>query len=210
MEKVDFKKKYKELYSPSSKAPAIVSVPSLQYAVLGGTGDPNTSKDFSHAIEALFGLSYTISMSYKKTELIIPGFYSYTVGPLEGVWDIIDGKAFDKSKKDNLKWTIGIIQPEFVTATVFEKAVDFAAVKKKNSLIKQIKLQKYADGLCCTFMHLGTYDDETKSFDLMNRFIESEGYERAEKNHREIYLSDFRKVSPEKLKTILRFKISRK
>ncbi len=210
MDKVDFKKKYKDLYVPSAKAPAIVTVPELQYALMSGTGNPNTSKDFSDAIEALFGLSYTISMSYKGTDLVIPGFYSYTVAPLEGVWDVIEGKTFDKNNKDNLKWTIGIMQPEFVTNDIFEKALDLAAAKKKNPIIKQIKLQKFNDGLCCTFMHLGAYDDEPASFDLMNKFTESQGYVRAEKTHREIYLSDFRKVPPEKLKTVLRFKISKK
>jgi len=209
MDKVDFKKKYKEIYAPSAKKPEIVHVPAFQYAVLSGIGDPNTSKAFSDAIEALFGLSYTISMSYKKDELIIPGFYNYTVPPLEGVWDTADGEEFDKNKKDNLKWTIGIMQPEFVTSEVFEKAVGIAFAKKKNPLIEQVELKKYSDGLCCTYMHLGPYDNETTSFELMHEFIKSEGYSRTEKTHREIYLSDFRKVPAEKLKTVLRFKISK-
>ena len=210
MDKIDFKKKHKDLYSPSSKEPSVVQVPQMQYAVLKGIGDPNTSTLFSAAIEALFGLSYTISMSYKGDNLIIPNFFNYVVPPLEGVWDIVDGVNYDKGNKNNLKWTIGILQPAFVTNDILESAKSIAIIKKKNNLIKDISLQKYNDGLCCTFMHIGPYDNEDISFAKMNEFIKENGFERIEKTHREIYLSDFRKVDSEKLKTILRFKVKKR
>ena len=210
MEKVDFKKKYKNLYAPSSNAPSIVEVPPMQFAVLSGIGDPNTSKTFSQSIEALFGMAYTISMSYKSDAFIIPDFYNFTVPPLEGVWDIAEGTTFVKNYKEKFKWTIGIMMPDFVTESVLEKAKEISFAKKKNSLINNIQLQKFNDGLCCTFMHIGSYDDEDASFELMQKFIEQEGYTRTEKTHREIYLSDFRKVEPAKLKTVLRFKIAKR
>ena len=206
MDKIDFKKKYKDIYSPSSKQPAIVKVPPMNFAVLEGIGNPNTSELFSKSIEALFALAYTISMSYKGEELKIPNFYNYTVPPLEGVWDLADHKEFSK---DNFKWTIGLMQPEFVTEEVFTHAKDIAYNKKKNELIKNISMKRVDGGLCCTFMHLGSYDDERASFELMEQYTKERGYKRAEKTHREIYLSDFRKVAPEKLKTVLRFKVTK-
>jgi len=207
MDKVDFKKKYKNLYAPSALIPEIVEVPGLQYAVLSGTGDPNTSRGFAMAVEALFGFSYTVSMSYKGNELNIPGFYNYVVPPLEGVWDIAEGTDFSQFSKDNLLWTIGILQPDFVTHGVFKQAKELAAKKKGNTLISEISLLRYNDGLCCTYLHQGSYDDEPASFDKMHEYVEKNGYKRAEKTHREIYLSDFRNTKPEKLKTVLRFKI---
>ncbi|MEX1375848.1 MAG: GyrI-like domain-containing protein [Eubacteriales bacterium] len=206
MDKIDFKKKFKSLYSPSSKQPSIVDVPAMNFAVLEGVGNPNNSKLFADSIEALFGLSYTISMSYKGDALKIPNFCSYTVPPLEGIWDLVNYEDFNK---DNFKWTIGIMQPEFVTIDIFEKAKEIAYDKKKNELIKNIALKTVSDGLCCTFMHIGSYDDEKASFSLMEEYAEAQGYKRAEKIHREIYLNDFRKVPPEKLKTVLRFKVTK-
>jgi len=209
MDKVDFKKKYKSVYAPSSKTPSIITMPKMQYIVLSGIGNPNTSQSFSDAIGALYGLAYTISMSYKGDALVIPNFYNFTVPPLEGVWDIADGTKYDKNNKDNLKWTIGILMPEFVNEEVLTKAIDIAYNKKKNELIKDITLKVYEDKECCTMMHLGPYDDEPATFDKMMEYAESQGYKRTEKTHREIYLSDFRKVVPEKLKTVLRFKVDK-
>lgn len=209
MDKIDFKKKYKGIYVPSTKIPSIVMVPPMQFAVLKGVGNPSTSKDFANAIEALYSLSYTISMSYKGDALVIPDFYNYTVPPLEGVWDIVEGTEFDKNNKDNLKWTIGIMQPEFVTDNIFIKARDIAFNKKKNELMNELKLEKFYDGLCATMMHIGPYDGEPASFDKMHKYTKNEGYTRIEKTHREIYLNDFRKTAPEKLKTVLRFKVTK-
>jgi hypothetical protein len=206
MDKIDFKKKYKSLYAPSSSQPSIVEVPAMNFAVLEGIGNPNTSELFSKSIEALYCLSYTISMSDKGDKLKIPNFYSYTVPPLEGVWDLVNLKEFSK---DNFKWTIGVMQPEFVTPEVLENAKEMAYNKKKNGLINNIALKEVNDGMCCTYMHIGSYDDEKISFELMEKYAESQGYKRAEKTHREIYLSDFRKVTPENLKTVLRFKVTK-
>jgi hypothetical protein len=208
MDKIDFKKKHKSIYGPSAKTPQIVDVPNFQYAVLSGVGNPNTSEDFSNSISALYGLSYTISMSYKG-DFIIPDFYSYVVPPLEGVWDVVDGKGFKITNKDNLKWKIGLMQPEFVTQEVFNEAKSRAFAKKKNDLTNNLKLESYCDGLSCTFMHKGSFDDEKQSFDMMEAFCAEQGYQRIEKTHREIYLSNFEKTKPENLKTVLRFKVKK-
>ncbi len=207
MNKIDFKKKYKHLYTPSDKTPSIVQVTGLHYAVLEGTGNPNTSQTFSSSVEALYALSYTISMSYKSNKFEIPGFYSFVVPPLEGVWDLADGKEFSK---DNLKWTIGILQPEFVTQDILSNAKQISYNKKQNELIKNIHLKQFNEGLCCTMMHIGSFDDEPATFAAMESFAKKEGYIRTEKTHREIYLSDFRKTSPDKLKTVLRFKVEKR
>jgi len=210
MDKIDFKKKYKGIYAPSKQIPSIITMPKMQYIVLSGIGNPNTSHSFSDAIGALYALAYTISMSYKGDALDIPNFYNFTVPPLEGVWDIVDGTEYNKNNKDNLKWTIGIMMPEFVNDDIFSKAKDIAYNKKKIELIRDITLQTYEDKECCTMMHIGPYDDEPASFDKMITYAENNGYTRIEKTHREIYLSDFRKVAPEKLKTVLRFKVAKK
>lgn len=209
MDKIDFKKKYKNIYAPSKQTPTIITVPELRYITLSGAGNPNTSQSFSDAIGALYGLSYTISMSYKGDKLVIPNFYNFTVPPLEGVWDIVDGKVYDPSNKDNLKWTIGILMPEFVDDDILYKAKNIAYDKKKNELTKDIILQTYEDKQCCTMMHIGPYDDEPATFEKMMEYTQNQGYKRIEKTHREIYLSDFRKVIPEKLKTVLRYKIAK-
>ena len=145
-------------------------------------------------------------MSYKG-DFAIPDFYPFVVPPLEGVWDVKAGKEFDYVDKSVLTYRIGIMQPDFVTPEVFAKAKELAFKKKKLPMINDLKLDSFEDGLCCTYMHLGPYDDERASFDIMEAFIKENGYVRTEKIHREIYLSDFRKTASEKLKTVLRIKI---
>lgn len=206
MEKIDFKKKYKDIYRPSSKKPSIITVPKFNFAYIIGEGDPNTSQAFSDAIGALYALSYTIRMSYKN-DFIIPSYYEYMVPPLEGIWDIMAGKKFDYKDKSVLMYRIGIVQPEFVTDDIFAKAQELAFLKKKLPMINDIQYKPFEDGLCCTYMHLGPFDDERASFEIMEDFIKENGLIRIEKSHREIYLSDFRRTSPEKLKTILRIKV---
>lgn len=181
MNKVDFKKKYKNIYAPSSKTPSIITVPKMQYITLSGIGDPNTSQTFSDAIGALYALAYTISMSYKGDVLIIPNFYNFTVAPLEGVWDVIEGTEFSINDKSNLKWIIGIMMPEFVDEDILTKAKHIAYSKKKIELIKDITLKAYEDKECCTMMHMGPYDDEPATFDKMMEYTQSQGYNRIEK-----------------------------
>jgi hypothetical protein len=136
----------------------------------------------------------------------ITNYHPFVVSPLEGVWDIVEGDSFD-GNKDNLKWTLMILMPKFVTTSVFEEARNRAFNKKKNVYIKRTILETYKKRKCCVFKHIGPYDNEPESFRHMIKYLESTSYKRVEYTHREIYLSDFRKTAPEKLKTILSFEV---
>lgn len=209
MTKTDYKKTMKQIYAPSSETPSIIQIPQMTHATLSGIGNPNTSKDFSDSIAALYALCYTISMSYKNDDFAIPDFHNFVVPPLEGVWSIVEGSEYSVDNKDNLKWTIGILQPDFVTEDVFARAKRIACDNKKNPLIENISLTTYNDGMCCTYLHRGSFDSEKASFDMMEAFAIEKGYKRIEKVHREIYLSNFNKVDTDKLKTVLRFKVAK-
>ena len=194
------------LYRPSADVPQIVDVPEIPYAVVSGSGDPNESEDFAQAVEALYGVSYAIKMMPKKG--IVPeGYFEYTVPPLSGLWDMEPGREFDPSRKSELRWTLLIRQPSFVDENLFERARSMAAEKKGGDAVRKLRFESMREGLCCQFLHVGPFDEEPASFAKMADFLAAEGYERSERSHHEIYLSDFRKTAPEKLKTILRVRI---
>ncbi len=202
MIKVDYKKKYNNIYNP--KKPSIVVFPDAKYITLDGEGNPN-SEYFSESIGALYAIAYAISMSYKM-DYKIEGFYNFVVPPLEGVWDIIDGKSFD-GNKSNLKWKIMIMMPEFVSEEVFDWAKNRAFIKKKNTRINDVILEYFKGKLCCNYLHKGSYDNEPESFNIMDGFVKENGYKRVELTHREIYLNDARKVDADKLKTVLCYSV---
>ena len=204
MEKLEYKKVYKELYLPPTK-PVIVEVPPIKFAVIRGEGDPNGDA-FAKATEALYGFSYAVKMSY-KSDAVPEGFYDYTVFPLEGEWDLID-KSKSSKDKSNYAYAIMIRQPDFLTEELFNRFIQVAMKKKSNSDIARITYETFSEGLCCQMMHLGSYDDEPASFEMMEAFCAENGYKRISKLHREIYLSDPRKTEASKLKTVLRFKVS--
>lgn len=203
MEKLEYKKVYKELYLPPTK-PVIIDVPLIKFAVVRGEGDPN-GEAFAQATEALYAFSYAVKMSYKGEE-VPDGFYDYTVFPLEGEWDLVD-KSKSSKDKSNYAYAIMIRQPDFLTDALFGRFIQVAMKKKSNPDIARITYETFSDGLCCQMMHLGSYDDEPASFEKMEAFCASNGYRRISKLHREIYLSDPRKTDASKLKTVLRFKI---
>lgn len=205
MEKLEYKKVYKELYLPPTK-PVIVEVPPINFAVIRGEGDPNGDA-FAKATEALYAFSYAVKMSYKSGE-VPEGFYDYTVFPLEGEWDLID-KSKSSKDKSNYAYAIMIRQPDFLTEELFNRFIQVAIKKKSNSDIVRITYETFSEGLCCQMMHLGSYDDEPASFEMMEAFCAENGYKRISKLHREIYLSDLRKTEATKLKTVLRFKVSK-
>lgn len=206
MEKLDLKKKYKELYK--NKKIKIIDYPELSYLHLEGEGAP-ASEQFQEAVGALFAIAYTISMSYKG-DFVIKDFQNFVVAPLEGEWDLIDYSIGFNGNKDNLKWKIMIAMPEFVTSEVFSEARDRAFNKKGMNLIQEVELIKYPTRTCCIALHIGSYDLEDETFNQMEEYVATTEYKRALKTHREIYLSDFRKVAPEKLKTILCFDVTHK
>ena len=184
--------------------PFILTVPPLSFACLHGQGDPN-SEDFGLATSALYSISYAIKMSYKGPNMPA-GYAAYKVNPLEGVWDLAD-KTLAPTDKSNYVFDLMIRQPAFVTPEVFRFFLDATRKKKPNPWLEKLQLLQIEDGLCCQMLHLGPYDDEPASFARMQAFCDQQGYARVERTHREIYLNDPRRVAPEKIRTLLRFKV---
>ena len=207
----DFKKEYKEFYMPKGK-PEIVTVPAMNYIAVRGCGNPNEEGgDYKKSIELLYGIAYTIKMS-KKGDHKIDGYFDYVVPPLEGFWwqEGVDG--IDYSHKENFRWISVIRLPDFVTRSDFEWAIEEATRKKKMDFSK-VEFLPVEEGLCVQCMHTGSYDDELATVSMMHEFIESQGYAldiTDKRLHHEIYLSDARKVAPEKLKTVIRHPIRKK
>ncbi len=204
----DFKKEYKEFYMPKNK-PGIVIVPSMNYIAVRGAGDPNQEDgEYKQAIGLLYGIAYTIKMS-KKSDHRIEGYFDYVVPPLEGFWwqDGVEGIDYDH--KEKFHWISVIRLPDFVTKDDFKWAVD-EATKKKMEDFSKVEFLTVEEGLCVQCMHVGSYDDEPATVAKMHEFIEQQGYEldiTDKRLHHEIYLSDARKVSPEKRKTVIRHPI---
>ena len=205
MDKLDYKKEFKEFYLPKNN-PTILDVPTMKFAIIDGEGDPN-AEEFSLAIAALYSFSYTVKMSYKSEE-IPQGFYDYTIFPLEGVWDLVD-KTKSITNKSNFKYSIMIRQPDFLTNELFERFIIETKKKKPNGYLDKIKFDSITEGLCCQMLHLGSYDDELESLEIMRQFSNDSGYERSSLMHREIYISDPRKTEAGKLKTVLRFNVKK-
>ena len=206
----DFKKEYKEFYMPKGK-PEIVTVPKMNYIAVRGKGNPNEEDgEYKKSIELLYGIAYTIKMS-KKGDHKIEGYFDYVVPPLEGFWwqENVDG--IDYSHKENFQWISVIRLPDFVTKTDFEWAIEEATRKKKIDFSK-VEFLEIEEGLCVQCMHSGSYDDEPATVAAMDKFIADNGYENDisdTRRHHEIYLSDARKVAPEKLKTVIRHPIKK-
>lgn len=207
----DFKKEYKEFYMPKAK-PEIVTVPSMNYIAVRGTGDPNEEGGaYKVSIGLLYGIAFTIKMS-KKGDRQIEGYFDYVVPPLEGFWwqDGIDG--FDYTRKDLFHWISVIRLPDFVKREDFDWAVAEAERKKKQK-IEAVEFMTIEEGLCVQMMHIGSFDDEPASVALMDSYIAEQGFENdfsPARLHHEIYLSDARKVAPEKMKTVIRHPIRKR
>lgn len=206
----DYKKEYKEFYMPPKK-PTIVQVPPMNFIAVRGQGDPNAENGaYKASISLLYGIAYTIKMS-KKGERRIEGYFDYVVPPLEGFWWQEDVDGIDYSRKDDFRWISMIRLPDFVTKTDFEWAIEEASVKKKTDF-SSVEFLTCDEGLCVQCMHVGAYDDEPATIALMDEYARQQGYETDitdTRYHHEIYLSDARKVSPEKLKTVVRHPIKK-
>mgnify|MGYP004703648397 CR=1 FL=1 len=206
MKKVDYRKDYKSLYLPGNQ-PEIVDVPPINFISLGWHGDPN-APDFARVVEALYALTYAVKMSYKSGK-VPDGYYEYTVFPLEGVWDLVDitAQVLDKA---NFKYDVMMRQPDFLDEDLFERFLAETKKKKPNPFLDRARLVRVHEGLSCQMLHVGSYDSEPESFRRMEDYCREQGYERSALTHREIYLSDPRRVAPDKLKTLLRFTVSRR
>jgi hypothetical protein len=199
MEKIDLRKTLKHLYKPSAKAPETVDVPEMNFLMIDGEGDPNTSETFQDAVGALYAVSYTLKFTFKQGDPPV----DWTVMPLEGLWSADDVADFSIDDKSNWKWTLTIVQPEPVTPEAVASAIQQAQKKKDNPALAQVRFEPFREGLSAQIMHIGPYPDEGPTIEKLHEFIRENGHELRGKHH-EIYLGDPRRAAPEKLKTIIR------
>ena len=206
----DFKKEYKEFYLPP-KTPTIVEVPPMNYLAVRGKGDPNDEEgEYRNSIGLLYGIAFTIKMSYKGSHKI-DGYFEYVVPPLEGFWWQDGVRGIDYGRKEDFNFISVIRLPDFVSREDFDWAVREATKKKKTDFSK-VEFFHYDEGLCVQCMHLGSYDDEPETVEAMHQLAEKEGYKldiNEKRMHHEIYLSDPRKTEPAKLKTVVRHPIKK-
>ena len=207
----DFKKEYRDLYQPKAK-PSLVEVPPMRFLAVEGSGDPNEQGGaYQHALELLYGVAYTLKMSY-KTDHVIAGFYQYVVPPLEGFWWQEGVQGVDYGNKAGFEWISVIRVPEFVTESDFAWAIEAATTKKKLDF-SPVRLIEINEGLCVQCLHRGPYDSEPETVESMHTFAASQGFEpdfSDTRRHHEIYLSDPRKSAPDKMRTVVRHPIRKK
>ena len=197
MEKLDLKKQLKHLYSPSAKKASIVEVPPMNFLMIDGQGHPTESEEYPIAMQALYGLSYTIKFA-SKFKLGV----DYVVMALEGLWWTGDTPDF-KEDEGPWKWTSMIMQPDHITAEFVEQAREELAAKKDPPALDRVRFERFDEGLSAQIMHIGPYSAEAPTIERLHAFIHESGYELRGKHH-EIYLGDPRRTAPERLKTVLR------
>jgi|Deesub1362A_J573_1020465.scaffolds.fasta_scaffold20248_2 hypothetical protein len=205
MAKIDLKKELKELYSPSAKEVTVVDVPPMNFLLIEGRGDPNTSPGFKAAIEALYSVSYALKFMVKEEA----PERDYVVMPLEGLWWFEGKEGFDLEDKGSWCWTAMIMQPEFITAEMVARALEEVAGKKDLPALSALRFERFHEGLAAQILHIGPYSAEGQTIERLHRFIAEHGYGMRGKHH-EIYLSDPRRVAPEKLKTVIRQPIAKR
>lgn len=199
MEKIDYKKELRHLYKPSAKKVDIVEVPQMNFFMIDGEGDPNTSQSFQNAINVLYPLSYTLKFMVKRGEMEI----DYGVLPLEGLWWADDMSSFSVENKENWKWTLMIMQPEFISEEMVEKAIGEVRKKKNPIALPLVRFESFTEGKAAQIMHIGPFSEEGPTIEKVHSFIEENDSRRIGKHH-EIYLSDIRRAAPENWKTIIR------
>jgi hypothetical protein len=201
MEKIDLKKKYRQFYHPSSTAPEIVDIPEFQYLMIDGIGMDFGNETSQDAIQALFGVAFKIKFLSKEERGI-----DYGVMPLEGLWWADDMNDFINGNRVKWRWTYMIMQPEFVTSDLLRAAIEEVKKSKTNTALERLRLEGYPEGISAQIMHIGSFAKEHPNIMKVHQFIEdNQGtFEDRRRKHHEIYLSDFRKTAPGKMKTILR------
>jgi hypothetical protein len=203
----EWKKAEKKFYLPGTK-PEMIRIPSFNFYSIEGKGNPNDAF-FADYIGVLYSLSYAVKMSPKKG-LVPNGYFEYVVYPLEGIWDISEEAKLNpiaSFDKNTLVFNLMIRQPEFVTTNFAMEIIEKTKNQKPHELLEKVKFVSIEEKECVQMLHVGSYDDEPASFKKMEKYCEDNNFTRELKRHREIYLSDARRVIPEKLKTVLRFKI---
>lgn len=206
----DYKKEYKEFYMPKKK-PSIVEIPQMNYIAVRGKGNPNDEdSEYKLSIGLLYAIAFTIKMSYKGSHKI-DGYFEYVVPPLEGFWWQENTNGFDYNRKDDMNFISVIRLPDFVTENDFKWAVDEAEKRKKQDFSK-VEFLTYDEGICVQCMHIGPYDSEPETVELMHSYMAENGYEldiTDSRLHHEIYLSDPRRCDESKLKTVVRHPIKK-
>lgn len=198
MRKIDLKKELKHLYQPSAKEIVQVDVPAFQFLMVDGEGDPNTSKVYAQALEAIFSVSYTAKFMVKKGAQAI----DYSVMPLEGLWWADDMSTFASNDKSKWKWTMMIMQPHFVETAVIQAAIEEVKRKKALPAVDALRLEHFTEGLCAQVLHIGPFSEEGPTIQRVHDFIDAKSARTGK--HHEIYLSDIRRAEPTKWKTIIR------
>ena len=207
---LDYKKEYKEFYMPKKK-PGIVEIPKMDYIAVRGKGNPNDeNSEYKNSIGLLYVIAFTIKMSYKGAHKI-DGYFEYVVPPLEGFWWQENIVGIDYNRKEDMQFISVIRLPDFVTEDDFKWAVDEATAKKKQDFSK-VEFLTYDEGVCVQCMHIGSYDNEPETVELMHKYMAENGYEldiTDSRLHHEIYLSDPRRCDESKLKTVIRHPIKK-
>jgi hypothetical protein len=202
MTKVDFKKTHKEWYLPSSENVALLTIPKLKFLQVEGTGYPGKSASFGPAVEALYGMAYTLKFMFKDQPKP-DGWFEYVVPPLEGLWWIKNGDTFDMNRPDDWCWTAMIMVPDFITPAMVDTARQQLKEKKNPSSLPLVLLESFEEGKVVQILHIGGYDKEGPTIEKLHAFAASKGLKIRGKHH-EIYLSDPGRTAPEKMKTVLR------
>ena len=199
MIKIDFKKELKDLYIASAKNAVLVDVPELTFLMVGGAGDPNTSLEYRDAIGALYSLSYGLKFAVKKGKDQV----DFAVLHLEGLWWSEDPADFTMGRKNNWLWTAMIMQPKYVTDSLFRDVLAQTQKKKPNNALSKVRLATFKEGLSAQLMHIGSYSSEGPTILKLHEFIKGKGHSLVGKHH-EIYLGNPERSAPEKLNTIIR------
>ncbi len=202
MPKIDLRKQLKHLYNPPKNKFTVVDVPAMNFLMIDGEGDPNTSKDFQAAMEALYSMSYTLKFALKFGKYGGKK-YDYSVMAPEGLWWVDDMTQFSTEAKGMWKWTVMIMQPDFITRSMFTAARKEVAEKRNPAALSKVRFAKYKEGSSAQIMYIGKFADEGPTIQRLHEFIKESGHQLRGKHH-EIYMSDPRRTAPEKLKTVIR------
>jgi hypothetical protein len=198
MAKIDLKKELKHLYQASAREVVQVEVPAMTYLMVDGAGDPNTERAYTEAVEALFSVSYTAKFTLKKS----PRATDYAVMPLEGLWWADDMSKFSVADKSNWKWTMMILQPDFVDRRTLDGAINAVRDRKDLPALARLRIETFTEGRCAQTLHIGPFSAEGPTIERVHQFIAARSGLTGK--HHEIYLSDIRKAAPSKWKTIIR------
>lgn len=188
MSKIDYRKELKTLYNPSTKKVEVVNVPAMNFLAIDGSGNPNTSKQYQEATEALFSVSYALKFMVKKSKQAV----DYAVMPLEGLWWMEGTRQFSMENKDAWSWTSMILQPKYVTEALFKEAVEQTRKKKDLAALSKLRFEPFHEGLSVQIIHIGSYANEKATIEKLYSFISENGYSFNGKHHKSTLMTQER------------------